>query len=52
MSEVPMQTAHPGQGELELGSLLWQPATTLIEIQREDRATGTAQELIAFKVSR
>ena len=51
MSELPMQTGTPGQGELELGLSSLAAGDYVIEINAKT-GTGTAQELIAFKVSR
>jgi hypothetical protein len=51
MSELPMPTGTPGQGELELGLSSLAAGDYVIEINAKT-ATGTAQELIAFKVSR
>jgi hypothetical protein len=51
MSDLPVQPGAAGQGELELGLSALAAGDYVIEINAKT-GTGTAQELIAFKVSR
>jgi VWFA-related protein len=51
MSDVPMQAGASGQSELEFGLSALAAGDYVIEINAKT-GTGTAQELIAFKVSR
>jgi VWFA-related protein len=51
MADIPVQAAGPGQGELEMGLSALAAGDYLIEVNGKT-ATGAAQELVAFKVSR
>ncbi len=51
MSDLPVQAAGAGQGELELGLSALAAGDYVIEVNGKT-ATGAAQELVAFKVSR
>jgi hypothetical protein len=51
MSDLPMQAGASGQSELEFGLSALAAGDYVIEINAKT-GTGTAQELIAFKVSR
>jgi hypothetical protein len=51
MAEIPMQPGEPGQATLELGLSSLAAGDYVIELNAKN-ATGAAQELVAFKVSR
>ena len=51
MSDLPLQTPTPGVAELEMGLGTLAAGDYLIEFTGKT-ASGTAQELVAFKVSR
>jgi VWFA-related protein len=51
MSDVPVQSGQPGQGDIELGLSSLAAGDYLIEINAKT-SSGTAQQLVAFKISR
>jgi VWFA-related protein len=51
MSDIPIQAAGGGQGELEMGLSALAAGDYVIEVNGKT-ASGSAQELVAFKVSR
>jgi hypothetical protein len=51
MADVPVQPGTPGQGTLELGLSSLAAGDYVIELNAKT-GTGSAKELVAFKVSR
>jgi hypothetical protein len=51
MADIPIQSPTPGTAEFELGLSAFAAGDYIIEVNAKT-GTGTAQELVAFKVSR